>query len=174
MSLSARIQDSAAAALFQAAPPAAQLSMAGAAVVTTAIYDAFTGVLAAVMVLLFLCDVILGVLKAVHVGGIRAFCRGRFLRAFVKLGAAMAGVLLAVSVDLLLRHIGTVEEATYFTSGILGAISVGFIGSAGQSLVHFFPAVGVWLDALLRRVRDPAEVHHRRATDGAGEAEGGS
>jgi phage-related holin len=158
-----RPQDTAVASLIQSPP--AQLGVAGISVVVTAVYHAFTGVLAAIMVLLFLCDLALGVLKALHVGGLQAFCRDRFTRAFLKLGAAMVGVLLAASIDLLLQNIGTVEEATYFTSGILGGISVGFLASAGQSLVYFFPAVGVWLDALLRRLRDPGEAPRRRASD---------
>jgi phage-related holin len=160
-----RMQDSAFAAVYQAAPPAAQATVAGAMVVITAVWHAFTGVLAAIMVLLFLVDLGLGVLRALHMGGLKAFCRDRFWRAFLKLAAAMMGVVLAVSVDLLLRHIGTFDEATYFTSGILGGVSLGFLVSAGESLAYFFPAVGLWMDALVRRLRDPGEMPRRRASD---------
>lgn len=160
-----RIQDSAFAAVYQAAPAAAQVTAAGAMMVVTAVWHAFTGVLAALMVLLFACDLGLGVLRAIHAGGLKAFCRERFGRAFLKLIAAMVGVVLAVAVDLLLQYIGTVEEATYFTSGIMGGVSLGFLVSAGESLAYFFPGVGLWMDALMRRLRDPGEVPRRRASD---------
>lgn len=159
-----RFQDSAA-SVFQAAPPVVQWGVAGASVVITAVWNAFTGVMAIVLVLLFLCDLGLGVLRAINLGGIGAFSHDRFAKAFLKLGAAMFGILLAVSIDLMLQHIGTIEEATYFTSGILGAMCVGFIASASQNLAHFFPAVGVWTDALVRRLRDPGETPQRRASD---------
>jgi hypothetical protein len=162
--MSHRLQDSAA-SVFHAAPPATQWGVAGVSVVLAAVWDAFTGVLAAVMVLLFLCDLGLGVLRAINVGGLRAFCRDRFFQAFLKLGAAMFGILLASSIDLMLQHTGALPDATYVTSGILGAICVGFVASAGQNLAHFFPAVGSWFDGLVRRLRDPSDVPQRRASD---------
>lgn len=151
-----RLQDSVAASVFQATPQAAQLSAAGAAVVLTALWTAFTGVLALVMVMLFACDLGLGVLKSVHVGGMKAFDHDRFFRAFMRLGAGFFAVLLAVCVDLVLREV-LVLDATYATSGVLGAVCFYFAMSAGQSLDHFFPGVGASVRGLLYRVRDPRQ-----------------
>lgn len=155
-----RVQDSVA-SLFQAAPPAAQWGAAGAGIVLTALWHAFTGVLAAVMVVLFLCDIALGVFRALHMGGLTAFEWPRFWRKFLELGAAVVGIVIAACVDLLLREIGTPDEAAYITSGILGAVTIGFGASAGKNLAYFFPAVSAWFDALARRNGPP----QRRASD---------
>lgn len=160
--MNARVVQDSAASLLQSSSPAAKVGAAGLGVVVTALWHAFTGVLALAMVILFFCDLLLGVFKAVHLGGIHAFDYDRFGRAFAKLGAAMVGIVMAVVADLLLREIGAVQDATYVTSGILGGISVGFVVSAGKNLAYFFPQVGSLVDTLARRSQEPPK---RRASD---------
>lgn len=157
-----RLQDSVS-TLIQAAPPQVQFGVAGVSVVAAAVWHAFTGVVAAVMALLFLCDLAIGVFKALHIGGLDAFEWTRFWRKFLELGAAMVGIFLAVAIDLLLRQIGTPEDAAYFSTGIIGAISAGFGASAFKNLAYFFPAVSAWFDAFARRNGPPK----RRAADRA-------
>jgi hypothetical protein len=160
LSFTARAQD-AATSIFQVAPPAAQWGGAGVAVVVAALWHAFTGVLAAALVGLFLADVAIGVFKALHMGGVSAFEWPRFWKKFLELGAAMVGIVIAVCIDLLLREIGSPAEAAYFTSGFLGAVAVGFGASAVKNLAYFFPAVSTAFDALARREGPPK----RRASD---------
>lgn len=163
MSMASRAQDTVA-SMIQAAPPAAQLGMAGVGVVLTALWHAFTGVLAAAMAGLFIADITIGVFKALHLGGVAAFEWPRFWKKFLELGAAMVGIMIAVCVDLLLREIGTPGEAAYFTSGFLGAVAVGFGTSAVKNLAYFFPAVSSVFDTLARREGPP----QRRASDQLG------
>lgn len=155
-----RLQDSVA-ALIQAAPPQVQIGVAGVSIVGAAVWHAFTGMIAAVMGLLFFCDITIGVFKSLHRGGLDAFEWPRFWKKFLELGAAMVGITLAVAVDLLLREIGTPEDAAYISTGIIGAVSAGFGASAFKNLSYFFPAVSSWFDTLARRNGPP----RRRAAD---------
>lgn len=140
---------------LQAGPTEVRWASAGLAIVLSAIWSAFTGVLAVVMVTLFAVDVGLGVLKALHQGGLRAFDRDRFGRALIKLGAAMLGVLLAASIDLVLQHAGTVE-GTPLATGMLAFMCWGFAWSGVQNLSYFFPGVAERIDGILRRSGDVA------------------
>lgn len=166
--MNARVIQEAAASLIQSSSPEAKVGAAGVGVVVTALWHAFTGVLALAMVLLFFCDLALGVFKAVHVGGIHAFDYDRFGRAFAKLGAAMAGIVMAVVADLLLREIGAVQDASYITSGIMSGVSLGFIVSAGKNLAYFFPQVGSMVDTLVKRREDPPQRRSGDQADGSG------
>lgn len=164
-----RIQDSAAASLVQSAP--AQLAVGGVTAVATAIWHSLTGTLAVVMVGLFICDIVLGVLKALNVGGFQAFCVDRFQRGLTKFGAALVGVVLSALADILLRNMGVVSDGSFMTSGLLGFLCLGFLVSAGRNLAHFFPWVEVWFNSMLRKVRNPDEPPQRRAADRAEAAE---
>jgi hypothetical protein len=151
--------------LLQAGPAEVRWTGAGLAMVGAAIADALTGVLVAIMLVLFGLDVLVGVLRAVHVGGLKAFSRDRFGRAFIKLMAAMCGILLGAAVDLLLQHYGVVEQATPVTTGVLGYMCCGFGFGAAQHLGHFFPGIDSVVAAGLRKIRDPELVPQRREGD---------
>lgn len=152
--------------LFQAGPAELRWGATGLAVVASAVWTAVTGVLAVVMVLLFCVDVVLGVFKAVHRGGLNAFEWERFMRGAVKFGAAMAGVVLGVCVDLLLEQTGTVA-ATLTTTGVLAFMCVGFGASAAGSLSYFFPGVERLLDRAMGRAENGDGTIHpmRRQSD---------
>lgn len=158
-----RAQDSAVASLIQSPP--AQAVGAGITVVASAIWGGLTGTLFFVMVALFLCDVALGSLKAINTGGLTGWCPERFQRGLTKFLAALVGVILSVLADLLLQDMGLVGEGALLTSGVLGFVCFGFMVSAGRNLAHFFPWVEVWLDSVLRKVRNPEEPPKRRAED---------
>lgn len=154
---------------LQAGPAEAKWASVGVAVVLSAVWSALTGVLASIMVLLFLVDVGLGVLRAIHVGGVRAFDWDRFRQGWTKFFAALLGIPLAVAVDLTLQHVDAVS-GTPVTTGIITFMSWGFAWSAAGNLGHWFPGVEKWIDrALGRRENGDGTVHPmRRATDRPG------
>lgn len=152
--------------LFQAGPAELRWGATGFAVVASAVWSAMTGVLAVVMVLLFCVDVVLGVFRAVHRGGLNAWSWDRFLRGAVKFGAAMAGVVLGVSVDLVIRETGTLD-ATLTTTGVLAFMCFGFGWSAAGNLAYFFPGVEKVLDRAMGRAENGDGTVHpmRRRSD---------
>ena len=152
--------------VFQAGPAEIRWGATGVAVVAAAVWSALTGVLAVVMVLLFCVDIVLGVLRAVHRGGLQAFSWDRFMRGAAKLGAAMAGVVLGASGDLIIQHTGTVD-ATVLTSGVLAFMCWGFAWSAAMSLSYFFPGVERLLDRAMGRAENGDGTIHpmRRRSD---------
>jgi len=147
---------------LQAGPSEVKWAATSAAVVLGAIWKAFTSVLFILLLVLFFADVGLGVLKAVNVGGLKGFDRDRFGRAFLKLVAAAFGILLAASVDILLRHQGMVETATPVTTSVLAYMGWGFGWSAAANLAHFFPGIDGVIRGALAKLRDPDEPQPKR------------
>lgn len=156
------------ASLFQVGPPEARWAGYGITVAAGAVWHSLSGFLAGLLVVLFMADLALGTLKAVHVGGLGAFCRDKFWRAFLKLGAAVVGIALFTIGDLLLHRAGLDPGLTPLTSAALFGICWGFFWSATQNLGHFFPDAQTWVDAALRKVRNPEETPRRRASDRVG------
>lgn len=139
-------------ALYQdAGSPAVKLAGAGAAVILSAVWDAFTGTVAVALVGVFLADVILGVLKAIHQEGIEGFDLNRLARGFIKLCAAAVGIALMRLGDVLMHQAGGPEEWFPFTTAFLAGATWGFFWSGVKNLSYFFPAVTEWIDAARKR-----------------------
>lgn len=137
---------------IQAGPPAVRWSGMGITVVLSTMWAHLTSVLASILALLFLVDLVLGVLKAMHIGGLDAFCWNRFVRAWYKLGAAIGGILLFTLGDMLLHQSGMPDTLAPLTSAGLFGMCWGFWWSASRNLAYFFPQVGEWTDAALKKV----------------------
>lgn len=139
---------------------------ATAAAVFSAFWKSFSSMLAWVLAILFFADLFLGVLRAVHRGGLDAFDWERFWRAWIKLGAAMVGVTLFTAGDLLLHQSGVPQDWYPLSSAALMAMSWGFLWSATQSFGYFFPGAQEAVEKVLHRLRAPGDPHpNRRATD---------
>lgn len=149
---------SAATDLLQAGPPAAKFASAGVTVLLAAVWSSLTSILAVGMVLFFAADMLLGVLKAVHCGGLGAFDQAKFARAWTKLGAAAVGIVLFTAADLLLHEAGSPEQWMPLTTVTLTAMCWGFFWSALQSFAYFFPEVGSRIEGLLNRGRNGVPV----------------
>lgn len=134
----------------------ARVAVGGIAVLTAAIWGAMTGVLAAAMLFLFLSDLVLGVFRAIHEGGLSAFSGERAGRAFIKLGAGAVGIIMSVTVDLLLHELDVVgPDFEPATTAVLAGICWLFGWSAAGSLDYFFPGVGGVVRRGLRAIKDP-------------------
>jgi hypothetical protein len=142
-----------------------QFTAAGLSLVVAAIWSSVMGVLFFVMVGLFICDVLLGSLRAISTGGFEGWSKERFQRGLAKFLAALVGVVLSALADILLQDMGLGGEGALLTSGLLGFMCLGFLVSAARNLSYFFPFVEAWTAALLRKVRDPNEIPKRRSSD---------
>lgn len=143
----------------------------GVAVLATALWEAFTSVLASVLGLLFFVDLFLGIAVAVHVGGLGAFDWDRFWRAFVKMAAAILGIALFAAGDLLLTELGVPGTWRPLTAAGLTAMCWGFFMSALVNFGHFFPRVKDQVEKMLNKVRARDGQPMRRAGDRATEPE---
>lgn len=142
---------SAATDLLQAGPPAAKLASTGVAVLASAVWGVVTSTLAAGMVLFFAADLTLGVLKAITCGGLKAFDKEKFARAWGKLAAAAIDIVLFTAADLLLHEAGSPEEWMPLTTVVLMAMCWGFFWSALQSFSYFFPEVATRVEGVLKK-----------------------
>lgn len=155
------MKDTIISSFIQAGPPAVRWGGYGITVALSAIWTSLTSLLAGVLALLFLVDLTLGVLKALRQGGLESFDWNRFSRAWMKLGAAVVGIALFTLGDLLLHSSGLPSDLTPLTSAALFGMAWGFFWSALQNLSHFFPDIGQWTDAALKRVsREPERTPH--------------
>lgn len=137
-------------------------------VVVSAIWAAFTSVLAVVLALLFLTDLVLGSLRAVHRGGIRAFEWPRFWRAWVKMGAALVGIALFSAGDVLLHETGVMpDDWSPLATVALSAMCWGFFASALTSFGYFFPDASELVERALSRMGSKQPNFDRREGDPA-------
>lgn len=152
---------------LQAGPEKARWTGYGLALVLGGLWESLSSLLAGALAALFLADLLLGVLKALHHGGLAAFDWTRFTRAWLKLGAAIVGVLVFTLGDMLLHEADLIPTTVNpITSAGLFGMCWGFFWSSVQSLSHFFPDVEMWLDKVLRRPKEGEAPHPlRRATD---------
>lgn len=136
---------------IQAGPPAIRWGGMGITVVLAALWSSLMSILASVLALLFLVELVLGVLRAFHIGGLEAFDWSRFSRGWLKLAAAICGIALSTLGDLLLHESGLPRNLTPLTSAALFGMCWGFFWSATANLSYFFPQVGEWTNAALKR-----------------------
>lgn len=137
---------------IQAGPPSVRWGGMGITIVLSAMWSSLMSILASVLALLFLVELVLGVLKAIHIGGLESFNWTKFTRAWIKLAAAVGGIALFTLGDTLLHQSGLPPDLTPLTSAGLFGMCWGFWWSASRSLAHFFPQVGEWTDAALQKV----------------------
>lgn len=137
----------------------------GLTVVGAAMWHSLTSVLASALALMFITDLVLGVLKAIHGQGLNAFDWHRFSRAWVKLAAAVGGIALFTMGDLLLHESGLDRSLTPLTSAALFGMCWGFFWSGMTNLAYFFPKVGDWVSAALKKVGMEEQVREVETTD---------
>lgn len=135
----------------QAGPPEARWTGYGLTLVLGALWASLTSMLAGALAILFVADLGLGVVRALHQGGLRAFDASRFARSWLKFGAAILGIALGTAGDVLLHVAGLPGDATPLTSSVLFGASWGFFWSGAQNLVHFFPELERRIDQVLQR-----------------------
>lgn len=136
------------------------------AILISAFWYAFTSVLAWVLGGLFVVDLVLGVFRSVHKGGLQAFDWNRFTRAWIKMGAALVGLALFALGDVLFQQFGIPNEWFPLTTAGLVGMCFGFFWSALGNFGYFFPKVRERIESLIDKIsaKEPTEMR-RRSSD---------
>jgi hypothetical protein len=130
-----------------------KLSGSALAVVLSALWAQFTGILATLLAFFFLVDLGLGILRAIHERGLGGFEWPRFWRAWIKMGAAGLGIALSTLVDLSLHQLQTPEDWFPVTAAALAGMCYGFAASGAQSFAYFWPEVGQGIERAIDQMR---------------------
>jgi hypothetical protein len=148
---------------FLAAGTASQkMSALGLAVLGSAIWDAYTSLAVAVLALFILADVVLGVSRAVHEGGLAAFSEQKFWRSGVKAVASFVVIAVMVGMDAMVH---ASEESLagwspFLASGVT-VLCVGYLTSIAKNGAYFSPG----LTAIFDRFQSKHVPHDRRSGD---------
>jgi hypothetical protein len=138
----------------------------GVAAAVTLLWQSLTGILAYVLVGAFLIDVSLGLARSIAREGINSFSWRKFGDSFVRLVAAVLGIVLFTLLDVLVSYLRGIDLVDPITAGGMVALALGFLGSAAKSLSHFYPPVGAWIEGKLRAIQPMQDPHpHRRSDD---------
>lgn len=118
-------------------PPAAKAGAAGLFVLLSTLWEHAISLAAACMLALWVCDMLLGILRAVDEGGPENFLWPRFWEGVRKFGAAVVVSGMAVTAELLAREAGV----QWFVAGtaMMAVLGTAFFFSALKNANHFFP-----------------------------------
>lgn len=132
-------------------PLAVKLGGAGVVAILSAVSTVVTHTAAIAIAIFFLCDLGLGVLKALDQYGLAGFEGRRAVRGFIKFGAAVVGLILTATGDAVLHSMGAPSNRYVLATAFMAGAAYSFFWSAVKNLRHFYPEAVARLIALLKR-----------------------
>lgn len=131
-----------------AGPPATKVTVAGAVIVSMAMWDAINSTVFSVMIYAWAFDMASGSMRAIKQGGgLKAWTFDRFSDGFLKAGVAVIAMGLGVLMDVL----AGIEQGGAAVVA-MGLLTAAFGASAAKNIGHFFPTVGEFLGEVARRI----------------------
>ena len=138
-------------------------ALAGGALLAANLWEAYTSLAFAALLVFAVADFIVGVARALNEGGLAAWEDRRAFGAGIKLAVACVIVAVSITIDSLAQSTGKVSPDSWAAFGagctIMGGI---YLGSIARNANSFFPGIA----ELIQKARQKEPPHDRRKGDG--------
>ena len=140
----------------------AKAALAGGALLAANLWEAYTSLAFAALLVFAVADFVIGVARALNEGGLAAWEDRRAYGAGIKLAVACVIVAVGITMDTLAHSTGVVSSDTWgaFSAActIMGGI---YLGSSLKNADSFFPGIS----DIVHRFRQKEPPHDRRSSD---------